>query len=119
MALAKEKMLLAAVRADKIGHILYQPQNRYFHKLGHFYGFFHDHTHQFLRAGNHHDAVYGDGLQNRQGDISGARGHVDIHYIHILPDDVRPKLLYRTGNDGTRHTTGEVSSSSSRFRLMI
>ena len=44
-------------------------------------------------------AVELDGLEDRQRDVAGSRRHVDEEHVFVVPDDVRPELLDRAGDD--------------------
>ena len=89
----------AAVRADRIAHVLHNAENGHVHHFGHLDGLSHDHAHQLLRAGHDDDAVHRQGLKNGQRHIAGSRRHVHKHEVHILPQDLLPELLDSPGND--------------------
>ncbi|MPN22644.1 hypothetical protein SDC9_170027 [bioreactor metagenome] len=101
VALPEDPVFLAVVRTFEVGVILHQTDNRNIHHLCHFDGFPHNHGNQFLRGGDYQDAVNRNGLEDSERNISGSRRHVDEHEIHILPDDFRPELLDRIGQNRT------------------
>ena len=90
---AEQMNLFAAVGTGDIAHVLDQAQDRNVHQLGHAKGFFHDHADQVLGCRYDDDARDGQGLEDCQGHITGAGGHIHEHVIHIAPDDFLPELL--------------------------
>ena len=99
MALAKNRMLSAAVRAAEVAVVLHQTQHRHLHHIGHAHGLADDHGNQLLRRGDDDHAVDGQGLKHRQRHIARSGRHIDEHIVHVLPDDVRPELLDRARDD--------------------
>ncbi len=99
LANAEEGDLLAAVGAEEAAHVLHHAYDGDVHALGHLHSLFHHHAYQLLGGGDDDDAVQGQGLEDRQGHVPGARRHVHKEIVHI-PDDVRPELGGHAADDG-------------------
>ena len=69
------------------------------HHFRHIQGLFNDHGNEFLRRCDDQDTVDGQGLEDRQGNVTCSRRHVDEHVVDIAPDDVGPELFNGAGND--------------------
>ena len=97
-ALAEEAELFAAVRAENIAHVLNEAQNGHLHHLRHLDRLLHHHGDELLGGGHHDNAVQRDGLEDGEGHVPGARGHVDKEIVAV-PQHVRPELLDNAGDD--------------------
>ena len=51
-----------------------------------------DHGNQVLGGGDHDHPVHGEGLEDGEGHVAGAGGHVHEHIVHVAPDDLLPEL---------------------------
>ena len=101
MTLAEDIDLLAAVRADEVGHVLHETDDRHAHLIRHVHGLRHDHGHEVLRRGDDDDTVDRKGLENGQRNIAGSWWHVDEHVVDVLPLNLRPELLHGLRDEGT------------------
>ena len=99
LGFAEQLDALAAIRAERVGHVLHQTEHGNVHHIGHVDGLADDHADQILRGGDDDHAVQRDALENRQRHVARSRRHVDNHYIQLTPGDVLPKLLDRPGDD--------------------
>ena len=101
MTLAEDIDLLTAVRADEVGHVLDETDDRHTHLIRHVYSLRHDHGNKVLRRGDDDDTVDREGLENSQRNIAGSWWHVDEHVVDVLPLNLRPELLDGLCDEGT------------------
>ena len=99
LALAEEGDLLPAVGADQVAHVLHHAHDGNVHHLGHLHRLLYHHAHQLLGGGHDDDAVQGQGLEDAEGHVAGARGHVHEEVVHI-PHHVGPELGDHAADDG-------------------
>ena len=84
-ALTKDFDLPAAVGALDIAHVLDNAKNRDVHLLGHVDCLGDDHRDQVLRARDDDDAIDGQRLEDREGDVARSRRHVDQKVVDGAP----------------------------------
>ena len=99
VALAEDGMLLAAVRAGVVGHVLNDAEHGHVHHVGHVDGLVDDHADKLLRRRDDDHARHGQGLEHRQRHVARSGRHVDEHIVHILPLDVGPELGHGARDD--------------------
>ena len=68
------------------------------HHIRHLYGFFDNHTDQFLRTCNNHNPVNRQRLKDGEGNVPCSRRHIHKHTIHVFPNNIGPKLFDCSGN---------------------
>ena len=88
-------MLLFAVGAYVIRHVLNESQNGDIHSLCHFERLAHYHFHKLLRRSHDDYAVYRKRLEHRKRYVARSGGHIHEHIVHVAPYYVGPELLYR------------------------
>ena len=99
VALAEDGMLLAAIRAGVVGHILNDAEHGHVHHVGHVDGLVDDHADKLLRRRDDDHARHRQGLEHRQRHVARSGRHVDEHIVHILPLDVGPELGHGARDD--------------------
>lgn len=72
--LPKDLVTRAAIRALVVRHVLDQAQHWHVHVLGHADGLLDDHVDEHLRGGRDDDALEGELLEHRHGDVTRSRG---------------------------------------------
>ena len=93
VALAEDGMLLAAVRAGVVGHVLNDAEHGHVHHVGHVDSLVDDHADKLLRRRDDDHARHGQGLEHRQRHVARSGRHIDEHIVHILPLDVGPEQV--------------------------
>ena len=111
MAFAEDRVLLSAVRAHEVRHVLHDAKNRHIHHLRHVDGFLHDQGHQILRRRDDDNPGHRDALEQRERDIAGPRRAVREEIVRLSPDRLGPELADRTGDDR--------SSPEDRIRIVF
>ena len=99
VALAEDGVLLAAVRAGVVGHVLDDAEHGHVHHVGHVDGLVDDHADELLRGRDDDHARHGQGLEHRQRHIARSGRHVDEHIVHVVPLHVGPELGHGAGDD--------------------
>lgn len=99
MAFTEDGVLLSAIGAGVGAHVFDEPQYRDMHHFGHFNRFFYYHADKLLRSSDNDDAIDGEGLEHRKGNITGAGGHIHKHEIDVFPVHIGPELAHRAGNN--------------------
>lgn len=98
LALAEEGDLFAAVGAEEVAHVFDDAYDGDGHHFGHLDGLFDDHADKLLGGGDDDDAVKRERLEDAQGDVAGAGGHIDEEIVYV-PDDVGPELGHDAADD--------------------
>ena len=91
---------LSAIRADDVAVVLDKTKHLDVHQARHIHRLLNDHRNQLLRAADNDDSVKRKALENGKRNVSGSGRHIDEHIVHLVPDHVRPELLYRTRDNG-------------------
>ena len=99
-------MLLAAVGALEIAHVLDYAEHGDVHELCHVDGLCNDHGNKLLGRGDDNDAVNGQRLENRQRNVACSGRHIDKHVVNIVPQHVAPELSNNAGDNGTAPNDG-------------
>ena len=106
VAVAEDGVLLAAVGALVVAHVLHKTQNRDVHHARHVDGLGDDHAHELLGAGDHDDAGDRQALEDRERHVARSGRHVDEHILNLFPLDVRPELGDGARDDGAAPDDG-------------
>ena len=77
VAVAEDFVFGAGVGGFEVGHVFDDAEDGDVHHFCHFDGFGDDHGDEFLGRGDDDDACDGEGLEDGEGDVAGAGGHVD------------------------------------------
>ena len=86
--------------ARHVGHVLHQAEDRHVHHGHHVEGLANDHLDEVLRGRDHHDALDGKGLEDREGHVAGSRRHVDEQVVKLAPGALLEELPESAGNHG-------------------
>ena len=102
-------VLLAALVALEVGHVLHEAHHRHLQRLRQVHGLTNDHGHKLLGSRHGDDAIDGQRLEDRQEDVGSSRRHVDEHVVHIAPVHLLPELLDGAGDDRAAPGHGHVA----------
>ena len=100
-ALAEDRLLVTAVRANVQAHVLDDPEHRDVDLLKHLESLAGVGQGDVLRRRDDHGAAHGHALRERELNITRARRHVDDEIVELTPIRLREQLIQRRGHHGS------------------